>query len=148
MMGDDNLSMTEYRSNEDENSSIVGHDMLDATEVHHHHKADKKKSNAAASSNRPNTERKKSSIGFRLARLGSSAPLTGQSGGLLALASDQQHSTGGTTTATGGGRNLKALRQNFLLKLNQLTAKSVSKPQDKNKKLAQMSSSGKTGKWQ
>lgn len=131
--GDDNLSFAEYRSNED-SSSIVGHDVLDATEHHHRPKS----SNDGASG------RKKSSIGLRLARLGSSAPLTSQSGGLLDLASSQQQqSSGFSGTTSGGTRNLKALRQNFFLKLNQLTTKSITK-NEKRKKSTQMSPNGKS----
>lgn len=126
---DDNVShMTEYRSNEDLSSSIIGHDVLDATEISS--KSDKKRLNKNLPSN--SDERKKSLIGFRLTRLSSAAPLSNQSGGLLALASSQSQQA---STVVSGGRNLKALRQNFFLKLNQLTAKSsAAKHEYKDKK--------------
>lgn len=128
MIGDDNVSrLTEFRS-QDDLSSIVGHDVLDATE------SVKRKSQC----NRPQSsldqaDRKRSIIGFQLARLGGSttAPLMAQTGGLLALASSQQQQASG---ATSGARNLKALRQNFFLKLNQLTAKTANKCELKNKR--------------
>lgn len=108
-LADDNLSLTEYRSNDDD-SSIVGHDMLDASDEPKH------------------GPRKKSIINFRLARLGSS-PFGGGAGaqqqpaGLLALA-QLQHQRLAAADQPAAPRNLKTLRQNFFLKLNQLTAKS------------------------
>jgi len=135
IIGDDNLSLTEYRSNED-SSSIVGHDVLDATEAH---SSDRKKSLISGSTS---GGRKKSSIGFRLSRLGNSGSLALQGGGLLALASGQQQQQ--QQSGSGGTRNLKALRQNFFLRLNQLTAKSMVK---QNKKSSQQSPTGKSSEY-
>jgi len=93
--------------------------------------------------------RKKSSIGFRLARLGGSVPpaLSAQSGGLLALAANQhQQQVASLANGTSGGtasRNLKALRQNFFHKLNQLTAKTAAKQGEKKKR----SKAGKTSEY-
>lgn len=165
MTADDNLSLTEYRnSQEDEDmSSMVGHDVLDATagplrsskNMESPSVSKKKMSYSAAtsplnqgqhqaiSSPTPNVEKKKS-IGFRLARLGSTAvaipsSLTTSGGGLLALANSQQQQQSGA--AASGGRNLKALRQNFFLKLNQLTSAS-----NKSEKKPKSSPSGKSSK--
>uniref|UniRef100_A0A6G1S3S5 Alpha-2C adrenergic receptor n=1 Tax=Aceria tosichella TaxID=561515 RepID=A0A6G1S3S5_9ACAR len=178
LTGDDNLSLTDYYRNNEDNSSIVGHDVLDATPAREYLGPKRRSLVASAiasvggginrmtsggSSNQQQlqqqqqqqqpaqmgtTGRKKSSIGFHLARFGSGSGVLGggassghtysnppAGGGLLALAAasqqqNQQQVGGGNAT-----RNLKTLRQNFFHKLNQLTAKSAAKQQDNSNKL-------------
>lgn len=154
--GDDNLSLTEYRSNDDD-SSIVGHDMLDATDEPS--RLDDERRHAKRRQVEPGA-RKKSIINFRLSRLASGSPFGGQTaGGLIALASSQQQQQQlahlDQAQHQSAPRNLKTLRQNFFLKLNQLTAKSSAANKDQlvssssnnnNKTFNQMSGSHSNGK--
>lgn len=135
--GDDNASLTEYRSNDDdenESSSMIVPDPLDSSP--RSRTTDKRQTNSQGGLNE---SRKRSIIGIRLSGIvggGSSIKNSNQPSNSTQPTSSNQLASGvvvGQQQSGTGTRNLKALRQNFFFKLNQLTAKSSAKSSESRK---------------